>query len=136
MAAITITAASVVGGEGKKDTRPGGTGTITAGQAVRRDGAAVVAAVNDSAANAAAFAIALNGGAINQPIQYQEDGLITIGGTVVVGMPYALGTAGGIIPVSDIAAGIFTTIIGVGVSATQIKLGFNAGGFAAASDVT
>jgi hypothetical protein len=134
-AAISITPASVVGLEGDKVQRTAG-GTITAGQVVRISGTAVIAAVNDNAANAAAYGIALNGGGTGQPIVVQTNGDITIGGTVAVGKFYALGTAGGIIPVDDIAGGEFTTIIGVGISATAIRLSIKAGGVAAAGAVT
>ena len=134
-AAISITAASVVGLEGTKEQRIAG-GTITAGQVVRLSGANVIAAVNDTAANAAAYGIALNGGGSGQPIAVQRDGDITIGGTVAVGKIYALGTAGGIIPVDDIAGSEFITIIGVGISATAIRLSIKAGGVAAAGAVS
>lgn len=134
-AAITITAANVVGLEGDKVQRIAG-GTITAGQVVRLSSASVVAAVNDNAANSAVYGIALNGGGSGQPILVQTTGDITIGGTVAVGKVYALGTAGGIIPVDDIAGGEFITIIGVGISATAIRLSIKAGGVAAAGAVT
>jgi hypothetical protein len=134
VAAISITPANVVALEGDKEQRIAG-GTITAGQAVRLSGTTVIAAVNDSAANAAAYGIALNGGGAGQPIVVQRTGDITIGGTVAVGKPYALGVAGGIIPVDDIAGGEFTTIIGVGISATAIRLAIKAGGVAAAGAV-
>jgi len=134
-AAISITPASVVGLEGDKEQRIAG-GTITAGQVVRLSGAAVIAAVNDTSANAAAYGIALNGGGSGQPISVQKGGDITIGGTVAVGKIYALGTAGGIIPVDDIAGSEFVTIIGVGISATAIRLSIKAGGVAAAGAVT
>jgi hypothetical protein len=134
-AAISITAASVVGGEGSKEQRTAA-GTITAGQVVRLSSGSVVAAANDSAANAAAYGIALNGGATGQPIYVQRDGDITIGGTVAVGKIYALGTSGGIIPVDDIAGSEYITIIGVGISTTAIRLSIKAGGVAAAGAVS
>ena len=134
-AAISITAANVVGLEGDKVQRIAG-GTVTSGQVVRISSTAVIAAVNDNAANANAYGIALNGGGTGQPIVVQTTGEITIGGTVAVGKIYALGTAGGIIPVDDIAGSEFITIIGVGISATAIRLSIKAGGVAAAGAVT
>lgn len=134
-AAISVTPANVVGLEGDKVQRFAG-GTITAGQVVRLSSANVIAAANDTAANAAAYGIALNGGGSGQPILVQSGGDVTIGGTVAVGKIYALGTAGGIIPVDDVAGGEFITIIGVGISATAIRLSLKAGGVAAAGAVT
>jgi hypothetical protein len=134
MAAISITPANVLRSEGETEQRSAG-GTITAGQAVRLSGAAVIAAANDSAANAAAYGIALNGGGTGQPILVQKTGDVAIGGTVAVGKVNALGPAGGIIPVDDIAGSEFITIIGVGISATVIRLSIKAGGVAAAGAV-
>lgn len=134
-APISVTAANVVRVEGDTESRTAG-GTITAGQVVRLSGSSVIAAVNDSAANAAAYGIALNGGGSGQPILVQRTGNVTIGGTVAVGKIYALGTSGGIIPVDDVAGSEYITIIGVGVSATVIKLSINAGGVAAAGAVS
>lgn len=134
-AAISITPASVLGLEGDKEQRLAG-GTITAGQVVRLSGSSVVAAVNDTANNAKAYGIALNGGASGQPIILQKTGDVTIGGTVAVGKIYALGTAGGIIPVDDIAGSEFITVIGVGISATAIRLSVMPGGVAAAGAVS
>jgi uncharacterized protein YraI len=134
-AAISVTAASVVRVEGDIEQRTAG-GTITAGQVVRLSSGSVVAAVNDNATNAAAYGIALNGGGSGQPIIVQKTGDITIGGTVAVGKIYALGTSGGIIPVDDIAGSEFISIIGVGISATVIRLSIKAGGVAAAGAVT
>lgn len=133
--AISVTAGSVVAGEGTKEQRTAG-GAITAGQVVRLSSAAVIAAVNDSAANAAAYGIALNGGGTGQPILVQLTGDITIGGTVAVGKVYALGTSGGIIPVDDIAGSEYITVIGVGISASVIRLSIKAGGVAAAGAVS
>jgi hypothetical protein len=134
-AAISVTAANVVRVEGDIEQRTAG-GTITAGQVVRLSSGNVVAAVNDNATNAAAYGIALNGGGSGQPIIVQKTGDITIGGTVAVGKIYALGTSGGIIPVDDIAGSEFISIIGVGISATVIRLSIKAGGVAAAGAVS
>ncbi len=133
-AAISVTAGSVVAGEGLKEQRTAG-GTVTAGQVVRLSTSAVVAAANDSSANAAVYGIALNGGSSGQPIVVQTTGDITIGGTVAVGKVYVLGTSGGIIPVDDVAGSEYITIIGVGISATVIRLSIKAGGVAAAGAV-
>jgi hypothetical protein len=136
MAAISITPANVLKVDGATETRLAGE-TIAAGQAVYvfTDGTVKVA-TNTSAAAAAVVGIALNGGGAGQPIQYQKDGTITIGGTATVGKEYKLGTAGGLIPVDDTTGGEFGTFIGYGISATQVKLGISASGVAAAGAVS
>jgi hypothetical protein len=129
MAALTITATSVIGGAGSVQQIAGS--TITAGQVVRIDTATgrVIPAVNDTAANAAAYGVALNGAAVGQPVQVQllKSGPITIGATVAVGKVYVLGTAGGIIPVDDIAGAEFVQFLGVGQTTAILFLGDNAG---------
>lgn len=119
MAALTITAANVLGSAGP--TKLAGA-TITAGQAVRLSGDTVIPAVNDNAANANVYGVALNGGAAGQPIAVQQGGDVTIGATVAVGKWYVLGTAGGIIPVDDIAGAEFPSLIGFGQSAALLTL--------------
>lgn len=134
MAAISITPASVLPGSGAVIEHRYLGGTVTAGMAVRKqtDGT-VIAAINDTAANAAAYGIALTGGASGQPVAVQTDGDITIGGTVAV-KPYCLGTAGGIIPADDLAGGgEYCTLLGVGISATVIRLAIRVTGAAAAA---
>ena len=80
--------------------------------------------------------IALNGGSSGQPIQILKNGTVNIGGTVAVGKPYALGTAGGIIPVDDIAGSEFSTHIGEGLTTANIKLAMNVSAVQAAGAVT
>lgn len=134
MADLSITAGSVVG-YGPRLTRIAG-GTITAGQPIRVDASGnVVAASDDSAANAAVAGIALNGGSAGQPISYQEVDLMDLGATLAVGKPYVLSTSGGIAPVDDIAGGEYVTMLGIATAADRLKLGINASGVAAAGAV-
>lgn len=135
MADISITPANValVDGVVRHDTAGA---TIAAGEAVRLSGGEVVLASDASAAAAAVAGIALNSASDGQPVAYQETGTIAIGGTVAVGKVYVLSTAGGIAPVDDVASSEFITVIGVGVTAADIKLGINASGVAAADAVT
>lgn len=138
MAAISITPASVVAGDSRIERSRNFSATVTAGQVVRVDTTGAVAvAANDSAANASGYGIALNGGGSGQPAAVQTTGDITIGGTVAVGKPYVLGTAGGIIPVDDIAGAEFTQFVGIGKTATVLTLGtWTTAGVAAAGAVT
>jgi hypothetical protein len=61
----------------------------------------------------------------------QRSGNLTIGGTVAPGVVYLLGdVAGAIRPSADAGAGDFTTVVGIGQSATVIKVGILVGGIA------
>lgn len=132
---ISVTAANVSAGADANIERNYLFGaTITAGQAVYLDESQSparweLADTDSTATTAAASGIALNGGADGQPAAVQKGGVINIGGTVAVGTVYVLsGTAGGIAPVSDLASGDWTTIIGVGLTTSTIRLAFLASG--------
>lgn len=134
MADLTITAGNVVGYGPKLHKNAGG--TITAGLAVRKDSAGdLVAASDDSAANAEVEGIALNGGSDGQPIAYQKTGNINLGATLAVGKVYVLSTSGAIAPVDDIAGTEYVTILGVAISTSLLKMSINASGVAAAGAV-
>ena len=52
-----------------------------------------------------------------------EGGTINPGATVAVGQTYVVSaTAGGIALESDIGSGVFMSLIGIGISTSQIKL--------------
>lgn len=126
MADLVITPASVVAGTGAKTESGIAGAVITAGQVVYKDAAdnKFKLADTDSATAAARspYGIALNGAAANQPVTVLVSGSITIGAAVTAGVFYYLsGTAGGICPVADVAAGDYPCIIGVGISATVLK---------------
>lgn len=99
---------------------------ITAGQALYRlaDSTYGLAdADNASALIHKAVGIALNPAAAGQRISLQTAGRINIGATVTVGEIYVLsGTAGGIAPEADLAAGDEVVILGVGYDADEILL--------------
>lgn len=127
MADLTITASSVVNVNGVPKHGIAGT-TITAGQLVYKDAAdsnKLKLVDTDAVGGTAAVGVgvALNGGATGQTITYQTTGDITIGATVAVGEVYvASGTAGGIAPVADLAAGDYTFVVGIGITTARIRL--------------
>lgn len=127
MSALSITAGSVKKGTGATtETWPAGE-TITAGQGtyLHTDGKLYKTDTNDTAAKAELKGIALNGGAVDQPIQVQLGGEITIGATVAVGIWYVLGpTPGEIIPTGDAAQDNFQTLVGYGKTAAILVLFF------------
>lgn len=137
MADLTITAASVVKGDGAKVLRGVLGGTVTAGQAVYRDTSTkkFVAADNDAAAASGLddtdVGIALNGGGANQPVEVQYLGEINLGATLTVGEIYAISsTAGGICPVADLATGDYPVVLGIARTASLLVMGVVAGGAA------
>lgn len=131
MADLTITAANVLravaqNGLPGTSTEHGRLGaTCTAGQAVYRDSTDnydFKLADANTAAPSEAYGILLNGGADGQPAEIVRGGLYAPGGTVVVGMVYAVSAAapGGIAPYGDLATGDYVTILGVGYTAALI----------------
>lgn len=139
MADITITAANVIPSSGARrvlkaiDTAV----TVTAGQAVYADATSgkLKLADADALASADALGIAETGGGAGQQINViYEDEAINLGATLVVGETYVVSTtAGGIAPLSDLAAGDFTTVLGIATTAALLKLRVFAGGTARAS---
>ena len=128
MADVSVTANSVVKESGTTFTGIAGA-AITAGQVVYKDEAdagKIKLADTDSATAAVRqpFGIALNAAQIGQPVVVQITGDITLGAASVTrGMIYVLsGNAGGIAPVADLAAGDYTAILGIGRSATSLRL--------------
>ena len=131
MADLVITAANVVRGTGAQIEHGIRGENIMAGKTVVKDTVTdkfVLADANHAtAALRRTRGVALNDGALDQPVAVQYGGKITIGAAVVVGTVYVQsGTPGGIAPAADLAGGLETTILGVGISATQIALGINA----------
>jgi hypothetical protein len=122
MAALTITAASVVAGSNAIVENGTAGDTITAGQVVYLDTATGRYELADC--NSATLAvrqargIALNGAADGQPLRILKSGDITIGATMTVGAAYYLsGTAGAIIPVADLATSDYVVFLGIAKTA-------------------
>lgn len=125
MADVSVTAANVAAGAGSTSVYGVAGATITAGQAVYLDSTTSTYKLSD--ANAAGTAtcdgIALNGAASGQPLKVLTEGLITIGGTVVVGTIYVVSeTAGGICPTTDLASGEYVSVIGVATTAAILNV--------------
>lgn len=140
MADLSVTAANVLKGAGSRVKIENGIAgaAATAGQTVYRDATdnkfKVADADSGTSAARATRGIALNGAAANQPLAVQTDGPYTAGGTVVVGTIYVQSdTPGGIMPAADLEAGDYVTVLGVGISATQIDLNIHVSGVAVPS---
>jgi hypothetical protein len=128
MADLTITAGSVVKGTGATTETLIAGASITAGQSLYKDAsdsnkAKLFDADSATAAARSFYGVALNSASSGQPVVVQTGGNITIGATVAVGVAYyASDTPGGICPFADLEAGDYPTIIGIGISTTQIKI--------------
>lgn len=140
MAAISVTPGSVLRVDGVVAQGYLAGATITAGQVVYVDSNGVVQVATNatsagSGVGSSVVGVALNGGSSGQPIDILTNGTVNIGGTAAIGKEYKLGTAGGIIPVDDTVGGEYSTAVGIGTTAANIKLGFNVSGVTAAGAV-
>lgn len=133
MSDVSITAANVIAGANAKKRTGRAGATITAGQVVYEDSSDSsdfkLADANASAATANPVGIALHGASDGQPLTIvTEDDDFTPGGTLSLsagadsGVYVLSGTAGGIAPMDDLAAAMYTVIIGVAKSTTKMKL--------------
>ncbi len=138
MAAISVTAASVLAGANAKKARGTAGATITAGQALYADPNASfklkLADCDASATTAKCVGIALHGASDGQPLEYvYEDDDFTPGATLSLsaaaddGVYILDGTAGGICPIGDIAAGDYPVVLFVAKSTSKAILKIIAG---------
>lgn len=134
MVDLVITGSDVDRVSGSQRTAEAGI-AITAGDSIYLDsnGVAQLCQHDLTAAEAACIGIALNDAALGQPVTYQVSGTIDLGSVLAAGEVYVVGAGpGGIAPVADIGTGNFATVMGVAVSATNLQIGFNQSGVAAA----
>lgn len=132
MADITITAANVQH-SGAAQLRTGiANVAIDAGEAVYKltSGQFALADVNLTATEANVFGVAVSSAAAGQPITIAvADNALAIGATVVAGEAYVVSqTAGGIAPIADLTTDDYISVIGVGVSTSEICLTIKATG--------
>lgn len=132
MVDITITPANVKKGTDAQTEQGIAGATITAGQAVWRDtGNKYQLADNNHATTAARTprGIALHAAFLDQPLQIQRSGDITIGATVTAGAAFYLSdTPGGICPVADVGSGENVSLIGLAKSTTVLTIDIQAPG--------
>lgn len=112
MAALVITAASVVQVSGKKPRQAIASVAVTAGQAVTITDDEVVLATNTSSPEEGPY-LAVNNAAAGQHAAYvEEDSVVDLGLSLTPGTMYFVGTAGGIIPEVDLVATNVKTLLG------------------------
>lgn len=132
MSDIAITATSVLFSANAKLATGIAGETITAGQTLylsSTDNRLYKADANASPATADCVGVSAHGAAAGQPLIYgYEDPNFTPGGTLSLSVAadsgvYVLsGTAGGIAPMDDLAAGMYPCVLGVAYSTTKMAL--------------
>jgi len=138
MAAVTITAASIIKGTtAPVRTERGIAGaTLTAGLAVYLDttdsNKVKACDSNSSLAAAAAVGITLHAALSGQPIEYITSGPLAMGACLTQGLIYVAGasTAGDINPAADLSSGWYTTILGIATSTSILNVDIKQGGIA------
>ena len=127
MVDLTVTPASVVQGS-NASVQSGQAGeTIAAGKLVYKSSTTqkwMLADTNSATLEARVpKGVALNASALNQPVDVQVSGDITIGATLVAGTAYyASDTPGGICPVADVGATEGVALIGLAKSTTVLAI--------------
>lgn len=139
MAAISITAASVLQGSNARVENGKFGAAVTQGQVVYLDASDGEYKLADADSGTAAVrvprGVALNAGADGQPGQIQLSGDITIGATLTPGLPYFLSpdTPGGIALIGDVGVGDDYVQIGIAKSASVLTIDIQVPGVTRAS---
>lgn len=128
MADVVLVPAEILPGAGAAFTYGSAGVAVTAGQVCSLDAAAKqfkLADANGTAATATVKGIAMHAADVGQPLTVQTGGQITLGASaaLVVGGLYVLSANPGMFaPAADLAAGHYTVLLGVALSATVLKL--------------
>lgn len=132
MTDLVVTAASVVKGADAVTVTKIALAAITAGQVVYLASTGQVGLHDANSATAEVrvpYGLALNSAAANQPVTIQTDGELTMGATLGIGIVYlASPTPGGIMPSADAVNGDTINVLGVGKSASVLKMKLFASG--------
>lgn len=133
MTDIAITPTSVLMGTNSQLDNGIAGETIAAGNTIWKDANGKLMLADSNHATPAGripIGIALNGGALNQPISYLKSGDITIGATLVAGDAYYQSdTPGGICPYADVGTTEAVCLIGQARSTTVLNVGIDPSGF-------
>ncbi len=128
MSDISITVANIkaVNGSTIVDIGVSG-GALTAGAAIYKDSndsnKLKLADANLGLASAQVVGVALHAASTDQPIEFATGGDLTFGGGLTAAVVYiASATAGNIAPVADLTTGWYSTVVGVAISSTVMRL--------------
>lgn len=107
--------------------------TIAAGKAVYKAAATGVWWLADSNSATAeartAWGVALNGGAVGQPVRVHKSGDLTFNAIFTANIAYYLSdTPGGICPIADVGSGEYLCQIGIAKSTTVLAVNIQATG--------
>lgn len=134
MANIAVTAANVQPGSTAKLVYGTFGATVTAGQLLYQDATDNKFKLFDADASAATgvlAGVAMCGGANGQPATVLVSGDYNPGGTVAVGTVYVgSATAGALCPTSDLVTGMYTNVLGVATTTSNIRVNIQASGVA------
>lgn len=133
MTDLTVVAANVKPGTSAVTQRGIAGEAITAGDSVfiAADGGVELCEKDVTVLEAACVGVALNDAAVDQPVEFAVTGIVDMGAILAVGETYIVGAGpGGIAPETDGAVGNFMTVIGVGVTTNNLKLGILQSGIA------
>ena len=129
MADLSVTAASVAKVAGAVTITGTAGEAITAGQAVYVSGTSYFLCDANFAAKDDCVGIALDNAALGQPVTVQTSGEINCGSSPVVGTVYCVSVnPGAIADHADLVTGNRVTVIGGGVSGTNLALIFKTTG--------
>jgi hypothetical protein len=134
MAAITITPGNVSLVSGSYQNGTAGA-TITAGMPIYKDSAdsdKLKPSQQDTATHSQCDGIAVNSAASGQPVSFVGDeAVVGYGAILTAGEVYSVGAAaGGICPHGDLGTGEFSTVLGVAVTTSNLKIKINESGVA------
>ena len=123
MSDLVITASNIVQSSGTKNTLIAAE-TITAGAWLYAATATTVGlASNVSAVKAVVIGLALNGGVAGQPITYaMHDAVVAFGAILTAGAWYVVSAAGATSPVADQTSGDYSSLCGVGLTTSTMKI--------------
>lgn len=125
---LVLVPAEILPGPGATYTYGTAGVAITAGQVCYLDAASKrlnLADANNTVGSATVKGIAMHGATTGQPLTLQHGGEIVLGAgaAMTVGGLYVLSANPGMVaPSGDLAAGHWTTLLGVAVSATNLRL--------------
>jgi hypothetical protein len=126
MVDLTITATNVIAGSNATKEQGVAGEVIVAGKVLAKATTGLLMLCDNNSATPEIrkpVGIALNGAAINQPVQFVTRGDVTIGAAVAAGETYfTSGAPGGIAVEGDNVAGMYPSVLGMAKSTTVITL--------------
>lgn len=122
---VTTTAVKQVVGSTQVDTGIAGE-AVAAGKVLYKNAndsnKLYLADANAALATAQAVGVAMHAASTDQPIEYATGGDLDMSGLTVALVYIVSATAGGIAPVADLTTGWYSSVLGVALSSTRLRL--------------